>query len=613
MRVGNGWPRLLVTLLSASLLLATGCGSGSTPEVIQKLTVALSATSVVAAQDSAPATLGVTVTGPTGSGSVVVSGLPSGLSSSYAASSGATSGTWTFTAGSTTAAGTYTPTMTVTVGSQTVTSSFTLSVAPVVKPGATVDTTLGLSGVLKQMMATSFQISAYTPQLFGTTTAAAQETQLTSLGAQHIRLQAIGDAIPMKASSLASTSWDFTLLDATVQPVLASGDHSPEFQIASAPGWMCDSNGYLDVTNHLQDFADYAANLVRYYNKGGFVWGGVAYKSASSYPITWWGIYNEFNLTTMTVSEYIKVYNTVAPAMLAVDPTIKIVALELSDYGLGTGEAGDPMLYLPSFVSTAAAGGVKAQVDAIGTHLYGGCDQAYTDATLFNSVPDFVSNIAYLRQELAIRNDLASVPVWVTETNLNADYPLSSGMSSCTPAKTYVVDTRGMSAFFAAWRPYVYSQLAKAGNQALYHWTYTGTKQYGEVDTSGTPYLGYWVDRALANAFSSSSTGTQSMVSTTNTDGAEIETLATVNASGQLTVMVVNRAVASPTDNNGAGKPRTIVLDLSNYSLFYAASQTQVDANTSVTSGPAWAGVTPSARMTVTIPGYGMAITKLTP
>jgi hypothetical protein len=504
--------------------------------------------------------------------------------------------------------------MTVTAGSQTVTTSFTLTVAPVVKPGATVDTTLGIGGVLKQTMATSFQIAEWTPDIWGTgTTTAAQESQLTSLGAQHIRLQAISEAIPMKASSQASTSWDFTMLDATVQPVLASGDHSPEFQIAVAPTWMRDSNGYLDVTNHLQDFADYAANLVRYYNKGGFVWGGVSFKSASSYPITWWGIYNEFNLTTMTVSEYIKVYNTVVPAMLAVDPTIKIVALELSDYGLGTGEAGDPELYLPSFVSTAASGGVKAQVDAIGTHLYGGCDQAYTDEKLFSSVPDFVSNIAYLRQELAVRNDLASVPVWVTETNLNADYPLSSGMSSCTPTKTYVTDTRGMSPFFAAWRPYVYAQLAKAGNQALYHWTYTGTKQYGEVDTSGTPYLGYWVDRALANAFSSSSMGTQSMVSTTNTDSTEIETLATVNSTGQLTVMVVNRAVASSTDNNGAGKPRTIVMDLSNYSLFYAASQTQVDANTSVTSGPAWAGVTPAARMTVTIPGYGMAITKLTP
>ncbi|MDR3723488.1 MAG: hypothetical protein P4K83_03255 [Terracidiphilus sp.] len=602
-----------MALFSASLLLVAGCLSSSTPETTSKLTVALSASSVVAAQDGVPATLGVTVTGATGSGSVVLSGLPGGLSSSYAAISGSASGTWTLTAGSATAAGTYTPTLTVTVGTQTVTASFTLAVAPVVKPSAAVDTSQGLGGVLKQTMATSFQISAYTPQLFGTTTTAAQEAQLTALGAQHIRLQAIGDAIPMKASSLASTSWDFTLLDATVQPVLASGDNSPQFQIASAPTWMCDSSGNLDVTNHLQDFADYAANLVRYYNKGGFVWGGVSYKSASSHAIIWWGIYNEFNLTTMTVPEYIKLYNTVVPAMLAVDPAIKIVALELSDYGLGTGEAGDPMLYLPAFVSSAASGGVKAQVDAIGTHLYGGCDQAYTDAKLFGSVPDFVSNIAYLRQELAVRNDLASVPVWVTETNLNADYPLSSGMSSCTPTKTYVADTRGISPFFAAWRPYVYAQLAKAGNQALYHWTYTGTKQYGEVDTNGTPYLGYWVDRALANAFSSSSTGTQSLLSTTNTDSSEIETLATVNASGQLTVMVVNRAVAASTDNNGAGKPRTIVMDLSNYSLFYAASQTQVDANTSVTSGPAWAGVTPTARMTVTIPGYGVSITRLMP
>jgi hypothetical protein len=38
-----------------------------------------------------------------------------------------------------------------------------------------------------------------------------------------------------------------------------------------------------------------------------------------------------------------------------------------------------------------------------------------------------------------------------------------------------------------------------------------------------------------------------------------------------------------------------------------------VDTNTNVASGPAWGGVTPASRMTVTIPGYGMSITKLTP
>ena len=38
--------------------------------------------------------------------------------------------------------------------------------------------------------------------------------------------------------------------------------------------------------------------MVRYYNKGGFTWGGNNFVPPS-YPqhqITWWGIYNEYNI-----------------------------------------------------------------------------------------------------------------------------------------------------------------------------------------------------------------------------------------------------------------------------------------------------------------------------
>ena len=44
-------------------------------------------------------------------------------------------------------------------------------------------------------------------------------------------------------------------------------------------------------------------------------------------------------------TQYVTIYNTVVPAMLAVDPTIKFSAIEFSDYGLGTGDQGDPMTY----------------------------------------------------------------------------------------------------------------------------------------------------------------------------------------------------------------------------------------------------------------------------
>jgi hypothetical protein len=597
-------------------LAAVGCGGGSvtatTPPVT--LSISLGSTTVVVPQDGATVQLPVTITGPAGTPSVSVSGLPTGVTTQYTSVTGSLSETLTFTGSTSAAAGSYTPTVTVSLAGQTASQSFTLVSAVVAKVSNATDTTLGVKGVLKQFMATSFQVAEWSPDLFGTgTTTTTQEAQLTTLKPQHIRLQAVSTAIPMKANAGLPSDWDFTLLDKTVQPVLASGDHSPEFQIAVAPAWMCDSSGHLDMTNHLKDFAAYAANLVRYYNQGGFNVAGIHFQSASSQPITWWGVFNEYNINGLTTAQYITLYNTVVPAMQAVDSTIKFSALEFSDYGLGTGEAGDLALALPTFVAAANAGGVKAQVDVVSTHLYGTCNQLDTDATVFNAVPDFVANVNYFYQQLQTRADLASVPLWVTENNVNADSS-NNGMSSCYPTRAFVTDQRGTSAFFAAWRPYVFSQLGKAGNQALYHWSYTGDKQYGEVDTSGNTYLGYWVDRTLATLYPSTTASPgPSILSVNSTDSSSVETLATQTSNGTVVVMVVDRAVHASTDNNGSGDPRTVVVDLSSFSSFYAASQININASTSVSTGPAGTGVTPATRMTITLPGYGVAFLTLTP
>ena len=69
----------------------------------------------------------------------------------------------------------------------------------------------------------------------------------------------------------------------------------------------------------------------------------------------------------MTPSEYIQLYNTVVPAMLAVDSTIKISAMELA--------VADPTTDLPLFVASPASGGVNAQVNVVSTHFYPTCNQ----------------------------------------------------------------------------------------------------------------------------------------------------------------------------------------------------------------------------------------------
>jgi hypothetical protein len=418
----------------------------------------------------------------------------------------------------------------------------------------------------------------------------------------------------MATNTGAASDWDFTILDQTVQPVLASADHSPEFQIATAPAWMCFSNGQLDVTNHVKDFAAYAANLVRYYNKGGFDWGGTHFQSPSNYPITWWGIFNEPNGNGITADQYVTIYDTVVPAMLAVDPTIKLSAVEYSDYGLGTGDGGDPMTYLPTFLAAASADGVNTQVNVVSTHFYSSCNQSDPDTALMNTVPQFAANVSYFYQELQTRPDLAHVPVWVTENNVNADYEGANGMSTCNPNQVFVDDHRGTSAFFAAWRPYVFSQLGKVGNQALYHWDYDADQQYGEVDPSGNTYLSYWVDQALASIYPSTPASPgPSILELSATDTTMVETLATKNADGSVTVMVDDHAVASPTDNNGGGAARTVIVDVSSLGNFNSASLLSINAASSASSAPVPVAVTPASRMTVSLAGYGVAWLVLKP
>jgi len=597
----------LIVVLSLGL---NGCGGGgaSAPQ----LTVQPAASTVTVAQDGAPAAVALTVTGASTSPTVELSGLPSGINWLFTV--GSSGGTLSLTGSSNAAPGSYTATLTATSGKQSGSATLTVISAPVAVVGNSVDTALGVNGRLEQFMSTSFQVGGWTPDYFGTgATRTAREAKLNALAPQHIRVQVVSGGIPMVGNTGTASDWDFSTLDMLLQPVLESADHSPELQVGTAPAWMCKSNGYLDVTHHLNDFAAFMANMVRYYNKGGFDAGGKHFQSPSPTPVIWWGIFNEFNINGLTAQDYVSLYNTVVPAMLAVDPTIRLSAFEFSDWGLGTGDGGDPQVYFPPFVAPIPSGGMNTQMNVVSTHFYSSCNQTDTDAQLFSTVPQFVANVNYLYQALQTRPDLAGTPVWVTENNVNADWS-NNGMSECNPGKAFVDDHRGTSAFFAAWRPYVFSQLGKAGNQALYHWAYSADQQYGEVDGNGNTFLSYWVDQTLTNEFPSTPTSPGPEILTLNaTDASTVETLATRNADGSVVVMVVDRAVASASDNNGAGLPRTVVVDISSLGTFTSADEITLDAASSVSSAPTPVTVTPAARIAITLPGYGVSFLNLKP
>jgi hypothetical protein len=462
-------------------------------------------------------------------------------------------------------------------------------------PDATITVSNTTAGAFGLAMSTSFQPAEWDYQFFTLNPTAT--TTLGNLAPQHIRLQGVSQGVPETTAS----TWDFTVLDAITQPVLGVGDHSPEFQIADAPAFMYDANhNFLDPT--YQQFAAYTQDLVSYYNiAGGFSAPDGQHASPSGLPITWWGIYNEPNFNNLTSTQYTQLYNAVVPAMQAVDSSLKYAAVELGDY------SGLANQYLPAFVS-----GVTAHVDVLATHFYSTCNQQDTDTTIFQTVPGFSTEVGDIYTQLKTNPALTTVPVWVTENNVNADYAASNGMSTCNPNQVFVDDLRGSSPFFAAWRPYVFSQLGKAGVQALYHWDFDADQQYGEVNyNTDALQLSYWVDYWLGKMFPASA-GSQSLQST-STDDTDLETLAVINSDNSVVVMVANHAVNASTDNNGPGVSKTVAVDVSALGQFSSGSLLTIDENTSVTNGPAASSVAPAAQMTLTLNGYSVGFLTLKP
>jgi hypothetical protein len=456
------------------------------------------------------------------------------------------------------------------------------------------------NGSFDLAISTSFQPAEWDYTFFQTSSSN-KLSLLSNLQPQHIRLQGISEGVPQGSEGTTSTAWDFTTLDGITQPVLGIGDHSPQFQIAKAPPFMYinndASNSFSDLT--FQQFAGYAKNLVRYYNAGGFTPPGGSSRVSPAYPsetITWWGIYNEPSINNhLDANQYTTMYNALVPAMQSVDPNLKFVALEMC----GASE---------SWVQTFAAG-VTAKVDVVASHYYSSCNQRDKDSQVFGTVPGFASSVQTIHGYLSANPALANVPVWVTENNVNADFQTSNG-SACNPGQTFVTDRRGSDAFFAAWRPYVFSRLGQAGVQALYHWDFDADAQFGEVDfNTGHPQLSYWADYWLAQMFPAGSS--QQLLQFTNSDNSEVEVLPVLNTDGSIVVMISNHAVASPSDNDGDGLTANISLDVSALGAFSSATQVKIDSSTNPSAGPTPAPVSTTTPIALTLNGYGVVFVVL--
>lgn len=425
------------------------------------------------------------------------------------------------------------------------------------------------------------------------------ETALDRLQPQHIRLQTYRETIPQIGPDL----WDFSKQDLIVQPVLRASDHSPELQLCDAPSFMFvpGTKIFSDQTYH--QFATYAQNQVRYYNLGGFTSEGGKHVSSSTTPILWWGIYNEPEYFDLTPQQYVQMYNVIVPAMKAVDSRLKFVALEVASFSNALQE------YLPAFVS-----GVQAPVDAVAIHLYSSINRLDSDASIMATVPKFGSSITYVYSQMKKNPQLANVPIWITENNVNADYAGADGMSHDNPKMKFAPDPRGSDAFFAAWRSYVFSVAGKANAGVLYQWDFVGDEQYGEVNQiSGASQLSYWVDYWIGHYFSGAQSSRSQILQLMNSDTDNVEGLAIRDLDGSVTILISNHAVASSTDNDGRGIPRLVQLDIGSLGNFSSATNVIIDSNTNIISGPIELPVSIAQQMQFVLNGYGFVLLKLKP
>jgi hypothetical protein len=591
---------LALLVLASSALIHVSCGGGAAPPPPpQQIGVRLSPLTLKVLQNGTPASVDVTVTRPTGTARNVtlsVLSLPAGVTAQVESPGAGNAGKVTFTAAAQAGtAGTYQVRVRADDGEATGIADLTLTVVIVAQVG------IATAGRIETFMSTSFQPASWSDDFFIPSRHPEATVPLDDLRPQHINVQVLDRDIPQRTewTPTSPDTWDFSFIDRMLNPIFTAGDRNPLYQIAMGPPFMYSAPGQFRDSTY-QEFRNYCVNLVKYYNTGGFTdGGGIPHVSMyyPNWPITYWGIYNEPNINGFTADEYVKMYNAVVSPMVAEDPTIKIVAVELSDWG------DQPQQYMPTFVAN-----VTAPVDVVATHYYSSCNQHDTDQMLFDSISTFADHVNYIYSQLQLKPALANVPVWVTENNVNADWS-DNGTSVCN-GTPFVTDLRGTSAFFAAWRPLVFSRLAQAGVRSLHHWGFAADAQYGEVD-GGTAslFLSYWVDYWLARFFPSPPGS--DVLELNATDTATVEILATVRGDGTVVIMIANHGVRSSSDNNGTGAPRTVVLDFSAWPEFTTATQLTIDASTNPASGPTPIDITPATQMEVTLGGYGVTFLTL--
>ena len=179
---------------------------------------------------------------------------------------------------------------------------------------------------------------------------------LHDLGADYVRYvpwlpyprQAVAELVE---PANGKTTWDFSHIDPTLEDFMkATEGHTVILNFSTMPAWLFKTDKpvtYPDDPNQvywnytqgtelrdptMKRAAEYFANLLSWYEKGGFTdQFGKRWESGHHYKIAYWEVLNEIDFEHhWTPEQYTKFYDAVTVAMRKVDPDIKFMALAMA-------------------------------------------------------------------------------------------------------------------------------------------------------------------------------------------------------------------------------------------------------------------------------------------
>lgn len=439
-------------------------------------------------------------------------------------------------------------------------------------------------------LVTRLSTNLSTPELLEQ--AGAASARLTAWAPTLVRLHAGADTDepPLLPSGLHRGEWNFIPLDAMASTVRAYGGE-PMINVRYPPTWMwtcrapfSDGGGGVGTLRDptFNEFADYVARLVGWYNAGGFV--DEQGKFHASGRQSWahvWELWNEPDESSenpchpagggpaLKPNEYVAMWNAVVPRMLAVDPTVQVVGPATAD----------PR---PDYLEALMAGAVHPP-DALTYHAYAAYDNGTSDRAILDKL-----------DRIILSPESPNWPaLWITEFNLNS-------AADEDPAG------RPWGPLGVAWAAGAYRRAALAGIGLINQFEFVAQPQFGLVDEqTGSPRLPYWRDVLISRAFPVGSTLLQGSSST-----AGIDVLAARRPDGGTSVMIINSQAPGSSDRSGRGVPATVSVHLAGTSPVNGLLRL-LDATAVSDREPLPVAVSPAADFQITFAGYGVAIVDL--